>query len=193
MEMFTSNTAPSKVRKRVVLQEDELVLALKNQESLGMKALVDMYSNTLFNVISRIVPRPDIAEDIVQETFMKIWYSANRYDSSKGRLFTWMINIARNHAIDVLRSKKFRDSKKNMNIDDFQPDVNCAKNIVYNIDTILVRELVHQLKPDLNVLLEMVYFKGYTHLEIADELKLPLGTVKTRIRTAISELRSHFD
>lgn len=193
MEIFTSDTAPSKVPKRVVLEEEELVLALKNQEPLGMKVLVDMYSNTLLGVISQIVPRPDIAEDIVQEIFMKIWHSANRYDSSKGRLFTWMINIARNHAIDVLRSKKYRDSKKNMNIDDFYPDADWAKNIIYNTDTILVRELVHQLKPDFIILLEMVYFKGYTHLEIADELKLPLGTVKTRIRMAISELRGHFD
>lgn len=176
-----------------MLQEEELVLALKNQKSLGMKALVDMYSNTLLGVILRIVPRPDIAEDIVQETFIKIWYSVDRYDSSKGRLFTWMINIARNQAIDMLRSKKYRNSKKNMNIDDFYPDVNWAKNIIYNTDTILVRELVHQLKPDFIILLEMVYFKGYTHLEIANELKLPLGTVKTRIRMAISELRGHFD
>lgn len=178
--------------KRKFSSEDELVLALKDHEVVALQALYRMYSGTLLSVISRILVEPDIAEDIVQETFMKIWYSVEQYERSKGRLFTWMINIARNSAIDVLRSKKYRNDKKNINIDDCHPTINWSHNIVYNTDAVLIKELVYQLKPDFHILLDMVYFKGYTHVEIADQLNLPLGTVKTRIRMAISELREHF-
>lgn len=179
--------------KRKFPSEYDLVLALKSREVIALNVIYGMYSVAIRGVIFRIVQQQGVAEDLLQETFIKIWFAIDKYDSTKGRLFTWMLNIARNGAIDFLRSKKYRNSKKDVHIDACHPYIDWTRNIVYNPDVVLVKELVYQLKPDFHILLEMVYFKGFTHVEIADQLNLPLGTVKTRLRMAIMELRNHFE
>ncbi|WP_073232216.1 RNA polymerase sigma factor [Pedobacter caeni] len=179
--------------KKISLSEDELIRSLKNRETIAVKALYDMYSGALFGVISRIIPQTEVAEDILQETFLKIWNSAETYDSSKGRLFTWMMNIARNLSIDKLRSKDFKNANKNQDIENNVDFIDTQKEVTFNADTIGIKDMVTSLKPEFNLLLDMVYFKGYTHVEAAEELDLPLGTVKTRIRMAIMELRKHFN
>ena len=179
--------------KKISLSEEDLVRALKGQETIAIQALYDMYSGALLGVITRIVQHAEVAEDLLQETFIKIWNSADNYDSSKGRLFTWMINVARNLAIDKLRSKDFRNSSKNQDIENNVDFIDSQKKVTFNADTLGLRDMVTALKPELNKVLNMVYFKGYTHVEAAEELNLPLGTVKTRIRMAIMELRKHFN
>ncbi|MBC8985720.1 sigma-70 family RNA polymerase sigma factor [Pedobacter sp. N36a] len=179
--------------KKISLSEDQLVLALKAQDTNAMKALYDMYSSSLFGVISRIVSHTEVAEDILQETFLKIWNSAGHYDATKGRLFTWMMNIARNLAIDKLRSKDFKNANKNQDIENNVDFIDSQKDTTFNADVIGLKDMVTALKPEFNNVLNMVYFKGYTHVEAAEELDLPLGTVKTRIRMAIMELRKHFN
>lgn len=179
--------------KKISLPEEDLVRALKGKETIAIQALYDMYSAALLGVISRIVINPEIAEDLLQETFIKIWNSAENYDHTKGRLFTWMINVARNLSIDKLRSKDFRNATKNQDIENNVDFIDSQKKITFNADTLGLRDMVTALKPEFNNVLDMVYFKGYTHVEAAEELNLPLGTVKTRIRMAIMELRKHFN
>lgn len=152
-----------------------------------------MYSGALFGVISRIILQPEVAEDVLQETFIKIWKSADNYDPGKGRLFTWMMNIARNLAIDKLRSKDFKNANKNQDIENNVDFIDAQKEVTFNADAIGLKDMVTSLKPEFNLVLDMVYFKGYTHVEAAEELDLPLGTVKTRIRMAIMELRKNFN
>ncbi len=178
---------------KISLSEEELVNALKRQDTIAIKALYDMYSGALLGVISRIVIHTEIAEDLLQETFVKIWNSAASYDSSKGRLFTWMMNVARNLSIDKLRSKDFKNSAKNQDIENNVDFIDEQKRVTFNADTLGLKELVTQLKPDFKDVLDMIYFKGYTHVEAAEALNLPLGTVKTRIRMAILELRKNFN
>jgi RNA polymerase sigma factor (sigma-70 family) len=179
--------------KKISLKEEDLVRALKGKETIAIQALYDMYSGALLGVISRIITQQEVAEDLLQETFIKIWNSGDSYDSSKGRLFTWMINVARNLSIDKLRSKDFRNSNKNQDIENNVDFIDSQKKVTFNADTLGLKEMVTALKPELNDVLNMVYFKGYTHVEAAEELNLPLGTVKTRIRMAIMELRKHFN
>jgi len=179
--------------QKITYSEEDLVSGLKNHDTTAIKALYAMYSGALLGVITRLVQHPGISEDLLQEVLIKIWYSSEKYDSSKGRLFTWMINLAKNYTIDVLRSKQYRNNKKNINVDDCHQVIDIIHQVPYNPDTVLIKELIFGLKPEFNVLLDMVYFKGYTHVAIADELNLPLGTVKTRLRMAIAELRNHFD
>ncbi|RYG16603.1 MAG: RNA polymerase sigma factor, partial [Chitinophagaceae bacterium] len=112
---------------------------------------------------------------------------------SKGRLFTWMMNIARNLSIDKLRSKDFKNANKNQDIENNVSFIDEQKKVSFNADTLGLKELVVNLKPDFKDVLDMVYFKGYTHVEAAEELNLPLGTVKTRVRMAILELRKKFN
>jgi len=169
------------------------VQALKGKQTIAIQALYDMYSAALLGVISRIIQHQEVAEDLLQDTFIKIWNSGDSYDSSKGRLFTWMINVARNLAIDKLRSKDFRNSAKNQDIENNVDFIDSQRKITFNADTLGLRDMVTALKPEYNDVLNMVYFKGYTHVEAAEELNLPLGTVKTRIRMAVVELRKHFN
>lgn len=179
--------------KKISLNEDELVYALKKHDTVAIKALYDMYSGSLLGVISRIVLQNEVAEDILQETFVKIWNSAESYDSSKGRLFTWMMNVARNLAIDKLRSKDFKNANKNQDIENNVDFIDEQRKTSFNADTLGIKDLVTNLKPDFKEVLDMVYFKGYTHAEAAEQLNLPLGTVKTRVRMAIIELRKKFN
>jgi len=99
-------------KRKISLSEEELVRALRNRERIAIEALYDMYSSSLYGVISRIIVDTATAEDVLQETFIKIWNSFSAYSTEKGRLFTWMVNIARNLAIDKIRSKDFKNQNK---------------------------------------------------------------------------------
>jgi RNA polymerase sigma factor (sigma-70 family) len=175
------------------LSEDELVLALGGREKIAIEALYDMYSSSLYGVISRIVIDTATAEDVLQETFIKIWHSFASYSTEKGRLFTWMVNIARNLSIDKIRSKDFKNQNKNQELENNVTFIDEQRNTVYKPELLGIKELVQTLKPEQKLILELVYFKGYTHVEAADELGIPLGTIKTRLRMAIQELRKHFN
>ena len=152
-----------------------------------------MYSASLYGVISRIIIDTAVAEDVLQETFVKIWHSFASYSTEKGRLFTWMVNIARNLAIDKLRSKDFKNQNKNQELEINVTFIDEQRNTVYKPELLGIKELVQTLKPEQRIILDLVYFKGYTHVEAADELGIPLGTIKTRLRMAIQELRKHFN
>jgi RNA polymerase sigma factor (sigma-70 family) len=180
----------SKSRK-ISLSEEELVNALRHREKIAMEALYDMYS--AYGVIFRIVGEETLAEDILQETFVKIWHSFSSYSTEKGRLFTWMVNIARNLSIDKVRSKDFRNQNKNQEIENTVNLIDEQKNTTYKPELLGIKDLVQTLRPEQKSILDLVYFKGYTHVEVADELGIPLGTVKTRLRMAIQELRKHFN
>jgi RNA polymerase sigma factor (sigma-70 family) len=180
-------------RNKISLSEDELVLALRNREKIAVEALYDMYSSSLYGVISRIIIDEATAEDVLQETFVKIWHSFSSYSAEKGRLFTWMVNIARNLSIDKLRSKDFKNHNKNQELENNVTSIDEQRNTVYNPDLMGIKDLVQTLKPEQKSILDLVYFKGFTHVEAADELGIPLGTIKTRLRMAIIELRKNFN
>lgn len=168
-------------------------MALQRREKIAIEALYDMYSASLFGVISRIIADTATAEDVLQETFVKIWHSFAAYSSEKGRLFTWMVNIARNLSIDKLRSRDFKNQTKNQEIENNVTFIDEQRNTVYKPELLGIKEMVQTLKPEQQAILDLVYFKGYTHVEAAEELGIPLGTIKTRLRTAIIELRKYFN
>ena len=181
------------IKRKTTLSENELILALRQKDKLGAEALYDMYSSSLYGIIYRIVQHEEIAEDLLQETFVKIWNSFSSFDSSKGRLFTWMVNVARNLSIDKIRSKDFRNNSKNQDIENNVNFIDEQRNTAINPEILGVKELVQKLKPEQKSILDLVYFRGYTHVEAAEELGIPLGTVKTRMRMAIITLRKFFN
>jgi RNA polymerase sigma factor (sigma-70 family) len=180
-------------KRKISLSEDQLVLALKNRERIAIEALYDMYSASLFGVISRIISDTATAEDVLQETFVKIWHSFSGYNAEKGRLFTWMVNIARNLSIDKIRSKDYKNQNKNQELENNVTFIDEQRSTAYKPELLGIKELVETLKPEQKSILDLVYFKGYTHVEAADELGIPLGTIKTRLRMAIQQLRKHFN
>ncbi|MEP7264080.1 MAG: sigma-70 family RNA polymerase sigma factor [Bacteroidota bacterium] len=174
---------------KIHLQEEELVRMLKAQDPEAFTYLYDHYCNALYGVIFRIVNDEDMAQDVLQETFVKIWKNLESYDPAKGRLFTWLVNLTRNFAIDKYRSKEFRQQSKNQSLDDSVNSINLLTNVKNKVDHIGLKETVSQLKPEYIQVIDLLYFKGYTHEEVAKEFNIPLGTVKTRIRAAIIQLR----
>jgi RNA polymerase sigma factor (sigma-70 family) len=178
---------------KISLSEEELVLALRQREKIAVEALYDMYSSSLFGVISRIVTDTAVAEDVLQDTFVKIWNSFASYSTEKGRLFTWMVNIARNLAIDKIRSRDYKNQGKNQELENNVTFIDEQRNTVYKPELLGIKDLLETLKPEQKSIIDLVYFKGYTHVEAADKLGMPLGTIKTRLRIAIIQLRKHFN
>jgi len=170
--------------------EEELVSGLKNSDKAAFAYLFDQYSDALYGVVFKIIPDDDWAQDILQEAFVKIWKNIPNYDPSKGRLFTWLLNIVRNHSIDTLRSKQFKQVSENHNLEDSVNIIDSERNQAPKEDTIGIVKLLDHLIPDQKILVELIYLQGYTQQEAADELKIPLGTVKTRLRNALLNLRN---
>ena len=173
-------------------EEAVLIAGLQQRDTAALSELYERYSAALFGVISRLVNDDHLAEDILQEAFLKIWNNASAYDGSKGRLFTWMLNICRNQAIDKMRSKGYKTGKATTSDESVLLE---NPNEIYDAirpDTIGLREIVEQLRPEWKQLIDLVYFKGYTQQEVSETLDIPLGTVKTRLRSAIQALRERF-
>ena len=167
--------------------ESELVTLVKQRQQDAFSYLYDHYSGALYNVILAIVPDRELASDVLQEVFVKIWRMSESYDAAKGRLFTWMMNIARNASIDVVRSKAYQNSRQNRELTEAVYET--GGSTATNIEKIGLRKLVHALKDDYKVLVELSYFEGFTQDEISKMLNIPLGTVKTRLRAALLQLR----
>lgn len=158
---------------------------------MAFSYLYDNYSASLYTVIAQIIKDFEVANDVLQEVFINIYRRIESYDASKGRLFTWMLNIARNASIDALRSKSFRNSMLNMSISEDNDVGAGGQTAPPDIDHIGFRKVLERLKKEHRTLIDLAYFKGYTHEEIAAIEEIPLGTVKTRIRSALLQLREY--
>lgn len=194
LNIWLSEFAKEKTMSRNDIRygEAELVARLKSNCRSAFEYLYDHYSAALYGVILKIVKDEERAADALQESFLKIWRNIGSYSSEKGTLFTWMLNIARNTAIDVVRAQTKTD-KKVIRLDviaEMEPEVTDRWNrLVYEMD---VKAWVMRLSPERRAPIELVYFEGYTHEEAAERLSVPLGTVKSRIRKGLQELRLVF-
>jgi len=152
--------------------------------------LYDHYSGALFGVVSRIIRKEEVAEEVLQDVFLKIWDKIESYDAEKGRLFTWMLNLARNQAIDKGRSKEISKEGKTSGIDNLVNRIDEREFAEQGVDSIGVRDILKGLPEEQKFVMENLYFKGYSQSELAEEFNIPLGTVKTRTRLALKQLRS---
>lgn len=166
------------------IQETELVQGLKSHSHAAFAVLYDNYAPALLGIIYAIINNKEEAENVLQDSFVKIWKSIHQYDAAKGRLFTWLVTICRNTAISHLR----REGKKAvLQIQNPQAGVYIEEIEAFG-DTGL-KKLVCQLEPVYREVIQLIYFMGYTQQEASEVLGLPLGTVKTRTRTALQILR----
>ena len=159
---------------------------LQARDESAMTLFYDRYSAALYGVIFRIVKAEDESEDVLQEALVKIWHAFASYDPSKGRLFTWALNISRNLAIDRLREQR-RLAQRTQPIGDSNAH-QLAAPTTFRPEHIGVRDWLVLLAPSDQQLLELLYMRGYTQAEVAEELQLPLGTVKSRGRRIIRTL-----
>ncbi len=174
---------------KTTYSEEELIVLLKEKNETGFHYLYDHYSGALYGIILRIVQSKEYTEEVIQDVFVKIWNSIHQYDASKGRFYTWIINIARNTAIDYLKSKGFQNELKNQPLPDFVYNTTELSTVNNSSDYIGFTNVLEGLETDKQELIDLAYYQGYTQHEISEKLKIPLGTVKTKMRNALMKLR----
>ncbi len=171
------------------IDESELILKLQQKNHSALVLLYDRYAAALYGVIHNIIKIEEISEEVLQDCFFKIWDKIHSYDPHKGRLFTWMLNIARNLSIDQLRSKEFSHRKKLQYWEDGLAVKLFNTYAEENIVNTTVFDLLQHLNKKEHLIVQLIFFEGYSHTEIAKEYHIPLGTVKTRLRSALIKLR----
>jgi RNA polymerase sigma-70 factor (ECF subfamily) len=173
--------------------DSELIERLRRRDPEGLAAAYDRYGRTAYALFVRITHDKAAAEDLVQELFLRLWNRSREFDSNKGALGVWLLSIARNMAIDYVRSAQTRFSSRLRSMDHidalcFSHDPTGRESRIHDVRTI--REAFATLTADEKRVMELAYFEGFSQSEIAANLREPLGTVKSRMRSALARLRS---
>lgn len=162
---------------------------LRQQDRRAVTWLYESYAPALYNIILKTVWKKEPAAEVLQDTFVKICRNIDQYDPEKGRLFTWMARIARHAAIDKLRSGQFKRGEKTEALPDFvSNDARYSESS--RVTDPALQQVLEQLAPRDRRIIDLLYFQGYSQSEAGKAMDIPLGTIKTRVRKAISQLRS---
>lgn len=165
-----------------------MILQLKNGEQKAMAMVLDKYGDALYGAIYQIVRSEDIAKDLMQDAAIKIWMNIKSYDEKKGRLFTWLLRVCRNTAIDKVRTAKFKAIAQSKTLEETVYD-SAAHSEEMNIPDSGLMQVIQRLDEKYQQVINLLYLQGFTQREVAEELDIPLGTVKSRVKIAIRELR----
>lgn len=174
---------------RVPKIEDERIVQLlqaQPREAIGL--ILNKYGGALLWTIRKVVHNEVVAEDLLQDACVKIWKNADQYDPSKGSLFSWLVRICRNTAIDRARTKIFQARQTSRIIDETVAN-NKSFSAEMQTEDIGLHQQLQKLDPKYRLIIELLYFEGYTQREITDKMGIPLGTVKSRAKIALRELR----
>lgn len=174
----------------ISLIEKEIVSLLQKADKKAMNLLYENYADSLYGVIQKVISDEDTAQDVLQETFIKIWRYARKYDASKAKLFTWLYRIAYNTAIDKIRSQKNKSGN----------EVQIETSAVYKItsnelnqDVLDIKKHLGSLDEKYQIVINALFFEGMTQQEASDELDIPLGTIKSRLKIGLRELRKIYN
>ncbi|MBI1808196.1 MAG: sigma-70 family RNA polymerase sigma factor [Ignavibacteria bacterium] len=166
----------------------------QNQES-ALSELYDRYGQLLYSFVMRMLRSVEDAEDIVQDVFLQVWNKADSYEQTKGTVYTWLVTMTRNRAIDRLRSKGYKKHSREIDINSLimvadEVPSNPHTKTVANESQQMVAGALKQLSVDQQQVLALAYYEGYSQSEIAAKLNVPLGTVKSRMRKGLMTMRS---
>ena len=170
--------------------EKNIIRLLKEGDKKAQNLLYENYSNSLFGVALKITNDEALAKDALQESFVKIWKNSHKYDPTKAKLFTWLYRITRNTAIDKIRSFKNRNSKE---VQIENSNIYTLPTSSLNQDVIDLKQHVEKLDLKYKTVLNALYFDGMTQQEASDELNIPLGTIKSRLKIALRELKKVYN
>lgn len=170
--------------------EKQIVSLLAKSDKRAISLLYENYADSLYGVISKVLTDQDLAQDALQETFIKVWKKAKSYDASKAKLFTWLYRIAYNTAIDKVRSYNNKISK----------EIQIETSTVYrltadsiNQDVLDIKKHLETLDEKYQIVINALFFEGMTQQEASDELEIPLGTIKSRLKIGLRELKKIYD
>lgn len=195
--LFFILTTIGKILTKDEERDRELMARIKARDASALSELYDHYNRLLFGLILSILKKREEAEDILQEVFTKIWQQAEKFDLEKGTVYTWIVTLTRNRSIDRLRSKVYKEQKKqstSLNDEDvFHPlysdESDPLENTILTERAMKVHEALNQISEKQRKVLQVAYFSGMSQSEISEEFDIPLGTVKTRMRDGMIKLR----
>src|SRR5580704_12906528 len=169
----------------------DLVERLRRRDPQALAEIYDRYGRLAYSLILRIVRDAAIAEDLVQETFLRVWNRAQGFDAERGAFGPWLLSVARNRAIDYLRSAggRERNAIELEEVDHPALYTNMERDILASDDARVIRAALLKLTPQQREVIELAYYEGLTQTEMAERMGQPLGTVKTWVRTALKNLR----
>ena len=174
----------------IVMTDATLVLGIRSGNEQAMAQLYDQYSPIVYSVALRVLGEPSAAEDVLQEVFMQLWRTPDSFDASRGSLAGWLAVITRNRAIDFLRKRR-PESQISEVVVSVEPDL--ASKAEWSRVAEKIRIVLRDMAAPQRSALEMAFFEGLTHTEIAQKTGEPLGTIKTRIRAGLATLRKAFN
>lgn len=186
---------PEKTRHYLTLGDEELISCLEDSDPQAFEVLYDRHGRVAYSLAYRIMGEKQAAEDLVQEAFLKVWRSSGGYRSERGSVRTWILSIVHHRGIDLLRataSRKRTRERYEVSVEKTQP-AEAFGEVWKNSQREQIRAALKTLPPEQLKILELAYFSGYTHVEIAEVLDLPLGTVKGRMRLGLKKIRGYFE
>jgi RNA polymerase sigma-70 factor (ECF subfamily) len=175
--------------------DERLVLALEDRDERALETLYDKYGDYVYSVCLRMVGDVQLAEDLTQEVFLRLWRRPDLYDVSRGRFVTWLLSVARNRSIDERRSRgrRFRhETPPSLAAEEMLASAPAADGddaAILSDERVVIERALDTLPREQRLAIQLAYFGGYTQQEIALGLHQPLGTVKTRIRLGLQKLR----
>jgi RNA polymerase sigma-70 factor, ECF subfamily len=182
-------------RHYLILADEDLISLVEAADAEAFATLYDRHSRAAFSLAYRMMGERQASEDLMQDAFLKVWRSAKSYRAERGSVRTWILSIVHNRGIDQIRSQASRrrtQEKIEASAPHSQPSEAFAETLK-NSQRDQVREALDTLPPEQLKILELAYFSGYTHVEISDLLRLPLGTVKGRMRLGLKKIRDYFE
>jgi RNA polymerase sigma-70 factor (ECF subfamily) len=182
-------------RHYLILADEDLISLVEAADAEAFATLYDRHSRAAFSLAYRMMGERQAAEDLAQDAFLKVWRSASSYRAERGSVRTWILSIVHNRGIDQLRTQASRrrtQDKIEASAPRSQPS-EAFEETWRNSQRVQVREALNTLPPEQLTILELAYFSGYTHVEISDLLRLPLGTVKGRMRLGLKKIRDYFE
>jgi RNA polymerase sigma-70 factor (ECF subfamily) len=178
------------------LADEDLVERAREGDASAFEVIFDRHSKVAFSLAYRMCGRRAVAEDIVQEAFLSIWRSSARYDRGRGSVRSWILTVVHNRAIDAFRRGVSTESR-NVSDDGLAERLEASERTEHEVErrdeASQVRRALKQLPSEQRVVIELAYFSGFSHSEIADQLQLPAGTVKGRMRLGLAKLRGTLD
>ncbi|TCP27078.1 RNA polymerase sigma-70 factor (ECF subfamily) [Scopulibacillus darangshiensis] len=177
------------------LQTDvKLYFELRQHDQSALEAIYDRYEKLLYSFAYRMTQNTGLAEDVVQEVFMKLWHGKSEYDQTKGKFSSWLLTITRYTAIDHIRKLKQEDAFELDERDALQSEEPSVEDeITWKEEKETIRRSIHTLSKDQQEMIHLFYYKGYSQKQISESCDIPLGTVKGRIRLALKHLKKRLD
>jgi RNA polymerase sigma-70 factor (ECF subfamily) len=171
------------------ISDIELYLQVQEENKEALEQLYDRYEKLLFSFSFKILKQKELAEEAVQDVFMKIWRKKGIYSEQSGKFSSWLLTVTRNACIDLIRKQKKNEVELLDHDADQESTTSVEQTVTWNEERKKLKDAVSTLTKDQQVIVDMFYFKGYSQAHIADKQQLPLGTVKGRIRLALQHLR----